>query len=254
MAIAVEDDGIGIDPTGAPKGTGLGSRIVRSMASTLGDGLHYLEGQSGTVAEVPLKHFLVEALIPSVTHPGLVSQPGTHTLSLGVQQLPFDLAHGDWDTRKEEWADKVLEIYFRYAPNMRNHILARHVITPLDLHRDYHITRGNIFHQSMIGLDNLFDNCPIKAAAHYRTPIPGYYLCGSGSHPGGGVSGMPGHNAAQRILADLAGQTDTAAGRKVLKADNGLIGNLLKTDVGQRLGYQVARSRIFRSLTERLSK
>lgn len=197
---------------------------------------------------------VVEALIPSVTHPGLVSKPGTHTLSLGVQQLPFELAHGDWDSRKEEWADKVLEIYFRYAPNMRNHILARHVITPLDLHRDYHITRGNIFHQSMIGLENLFDSRPIKAAAHYRTPVPGYYLCGSGSHPGGGVSGMPGHNAAQRILADLAGQTDTAAGRKVLKADNGLIGSLLKTDVGQRLGYQVARSRIFRSLTERLSK
>lgn len=197
---------------------------------------------------------VVEALIPSVTHPGLVSRPGTHTLSLGVQQLPFELAHGDWDTRKEEWADKVLEIYFRYAPNIRNHILARHVITPLDLHRDYKITRGNIFHQSMIGLENLFDNRPIKSAAHYRTPLSGYYLCGSGSHPGGGVSGMPGHNAAQRILADLAGQTDTAAGRKVAKGDKGLIGSLLKTEVGQRLGYQVARSRIFRSLTERLSK
>lgn len=197
---------------------------------------------------------VVEALIPSVTHPGLVSRPGTHTLSLGVQQLPFELAHGDWDTRKEEWADKVLEIYFRYAPNIRKHILARHVITPLDLHRDYKITRGNIFHQSMIGLENLFDNRPIKSAAHYRTPLSGYYLCGSGSHPGGGVSGMPGHNAAQRILADLAGQTDTAAGRKVAKGDKGLIGSLLKTEVGQRLGYQVARSRIFRSLTERLSK
>jgi phytoene dehydrogenase-like protein len=197
---------------------------------------------------------VVEALIPSVTHPGLVAKPGTHTLSLGVQQLPFELAHGDWDSRKDEWADKVLEVYFRYAPNMRNHILARHIITPLDLHRDYNITGGNIFHQSMIGLNNLFDQRPIPEAAHYRTPVPGYYLCGSGSHPGGGVSGMPGHNAAQRILADLAGNSDTVAGRKIKKNQGSFLDGLLKTEVGQKLGYQVARSRIFRSLTERLSK
>ncbi|MCS5992098.1 NAD(P)/FAD-dependent oxidoreductase [Klebsiella variicola subsp. variicola] len=197
---------------------------------------------------------VLEALIPSVTHPGLVSTPGTHTLSLGVQQLPFDLAEGDWDSRKDEWADKVLEIYFRYAPNMRNHILARHVITPLDLHRDYHITRGNIFHQSMIGLENLFDQRPIKSAAHYRTPLSGYYLCGSGSHPGGGVSGMPGHNAAQRILADVAGLENTVVGRKIDKADRALMNTLLKTEVGRKLGYQVARSRIFRGLAKHLSK
>ena len=197
--------------------------------------------------------FVIEALIPSVTHPGL-ARPGTHTLSLGVQQLPFELSGGTWDDRREEWADRVLEAYFRYAPNMRHHILGRHVITPLDLERTYHITGGNIFHGSMIGLQNLFDNRPIPRASHYRTPVAGYYLCGSGSHPGGGVSGMPGHNAAARILADLAGQTDTAAGRKIDKADPGVIGRLLNTDVGQRLGYQVARSRILRSLTERLSK
>jgi len=197
---------------------------------------------------------VVEALIPSVTHPGLVQRPGTHTLSLGVQQLPFTLAHGDWDSRKDEWADKVMEIYFRYAPNIRNHILGRAVITPLDLHRDYNITGGNIFHQSMIGLENLFENRPIKAAAHYRTPLSGYYLCGSGSHPGGGVSGMPGHNAAQRILADLAGRVDDVAARRIEKTEKGMIGNLLDTEIGQKLGYKVARSRVFRSLTERLSK
>ncbi|HCI6001791.1 TPA: NAD(P)/FAD-dependent oxidoreductase [Klebsiella variicola subsp. variicola] len=197
---------------------------------------------------------VLEALIPSATHPGLVAQPGTHTLSLGVQQLPFELAEGDWDSRKEEWADKVLEVYFRYAPNMREHILGRHVITPLDLHRDYHITHGNIFHQSMIGLENLFDQRPIQAAAHYRTPLPGYYLCGSGSHPGGGVSGMPGHNAAQRILADMVGLEDSAAGRKIDKADRTFLNGLLKTDVGRKLGYQIARSRVFRGLTKHLSK
>lgn len=198
--------------------------------------------------------FVIEALIPSVTHPGLVRRPGTHTLSLGVQQLPFDLAHGDWDSRKDEWADKVLEAYYRYAPNMRGHILGRHVITPLDLEKVYHITGGNIFHGSMVGLENLFDNRPIKEAAHYRTPLAGYYLCGSGSHPGGGVSGMPGHNAAHRILADLAGRTDEHSGRDVGKSGGRMVGWLLNTEVGQKLGYQVARSRILRKLTERMSK
>jgi len=198
--------------------------------------------------------FVVEALIPSVTHPGLVRRSGTHTLSLGVQQLPFELAQGTWDSRKEEWADKVMEVFYRYAPNIRNHILGRYVITPLDLEKTYHITGGNIFHGSMIGLQNLFDNRPIREAAHYRTPVAGYYLCGSGSHPGGGVSGMPGHNAAQRILADLAGRTDERSGRDVGKSGGGVVGWLLNTEVGQRLGYQVARSRILRKLTERMSK
>jgi phytoene dehydrogenase-like protein len=199
--------------------------------------------------------YVLEALIPSVTHPGLVGRPGTHTLSLGVQQMPFELSSGSWDDRKEQWADLVMEQYFRYAPNIRRHILGRHVITPLDLQRDYYITGGNIFHASMIGLENLFDNRPIRAAAHYRTPVAGYYLCGSGSHPGGGVSGMPGHNAAHRILADIAGQTDVAVGRQVAsKTHIGAVSALLKTDVGQRLGYTVARSRIFRGLTDRMSR
>jgi phytoene dehydrogenase-like protein len=197
--------------------------------------------------------FVIEALIPSVTHRGL-ARAGTHTLSLGVQQLPFELARGTWDDRKEEWADKVMEAYFRYAPNIRNHILGRHIITPLDLQNTYHITGGNIFHGSMIGMENLFDSRPIKAAAHYRTPLAGYYLCGSGSHPGGGVSGMPGHNAAQRILADVAGKADQPAGRAMKAASQGFVGHMLDTAVGQRVAYAVARSRVLRKLTERLSK
>src|SRR5690606_24532278 len=87
--------------------------------------------------------FVMEALIPSVTHPGLC-KPGHHTISLGVQQLALDLADGDWDSRRDEWADKVLEAYSRYAPNIKNHILGRHIITPLDLDRVYNISGGNI--------------------------------------------------------------------------------------------------------------
>jgi phytoene dehydrogenase-like protein len=197
--------------------------------------------------------YVVEALIPSVTHPGL-APPGQHTLSLGVQQLPFELKHGDWIGRKEEWADHVMEIYFRYALNLRGHIRGRHVITPLDLDRTYNITGGNIFHASMVGLDNLFEQRPMAEASTYRTPIAGYYLCGAGSHPGGGVTGAPGHNAAHRILADLAGQRDRRVARDPQDYEAGMLNGLLKTGIGQKLGYQVARSRVFRSVTELLNR
>jgi phytoene dehydrogenase-like protein len=197
--------------------------------------------------------YVLEALIPSVTHSGLAPS-GQHTLSLGVQQLPFDLARGSWVDRKEEWADLVMEIYFRYAPNIRKHILGRHVITPLDLEWTYNITGGNIFHASMVGLENLLERRPISEASTYRTPISRYYLCGSGSHPGGGVSGAPGHNAAHRILADLQGRADERVSRGSLRQDMSLLSGLLKTGVGQKLGYQVARSRVFRSVTELLNR
>ena len=198
--------------------------------------------------------YVIEALIPSVTHPGLC-KPGLHTLSLGVQQLPFELAEGDWTSRKDEWADLVLEIYSRYAPNIREHTLGRHVITPLDLDREYNITGGNIFHMSMVGTEHLFANRPIPAASGYRTPVANYFLCGSGSHPGGGVSGAPGHNAAHRILADLAGEHELAATRaKASQGQGAVIGGLLNTELGQKLGYQIARSRVFRTLSERLNR
>ncbi len=199
--------------------------------------------------------FVIEALIPSVTHPGLVETPGHHTISLGVQQLPFDLAEGDWDSRKDEWADKVLEVYFRYAPNLRGRILGRHIITPRDLERVYNITGGNIFHSSMVGTENNFDKRPIEEAAHYRTPVQGYYLCGSGSHPGGGVSGAPGHNAAKRIIADSQGRYDERLIREdAIMRSSSLANLIMSTSVGRKVGYSVARSSIFRKLTERMNK
>ena len=198
--------------------------------------------------------YVMEALIPSVTHPSLC-ESGLHTLTLGVQQLPFELAEGTWDSRKEEWADLVTDIYFRYAPNIREHTLGRHVITPLDLETEYYITGGNIFHVSMVGTENLFANRPLSGAGGYRTPISNYYLCGSGSHPGGGVCGAPGHNAAHRILADLAGEHDIAASRARESGTRGaVVGSIMRTEVGRRVGYEIARSRVFRTLSERLNR
>lgn len=146
-------------------------------------------------------------------------------------------------------------MYFRYAPNMRRHILGRHVITPLDLERTYNITGGNIFHSSMIGLENNFDRRPIPEAAHYRTPVAGYYLCGSGSHPGGGVSGAPGHNAARRILADREGRQDERLVRTdAVMRSAPLMNMVMGSRVGQKLGYSVARNAVFRKLTERINR
>ena len=198
--------------------------------------------------------YVLEALIPSVTDP-TVAPAGLHTLSLGVQQLPFDLSQGTWETRKDEWADLVMEMYFRYAPNMRGHILGRHVITPLDLETTYNITGGNIFHMSMVGVENIFAQRPIPDAAGYRTPVQNYYLSGSGSHPGGGVTGAPGHNAAHRILADMAGKIDVKLTRDdFTEKTPGMIDGLLQTSIGQAIGYQIARSATFRKLTEKLNR
>ena len=196
--------------------------------------------------------YVIEALIHSVTDPS-VAPAGQHTLTLGVQQLPFELADGTWDDHKEAWADKVMETYFRYAPNIRDHIVGRCVLSPRDWETEYNLTGGNIFQASMVGLDQLMDARPLWDFGHYRTPVANYYLCGAGTHPGGGVTGAPGHNAAMRILADARGQTDV---RQVRRRAGGktLVDSIMETDVGQKVGYRIAKSRGLRSLTTHFSK
>jgi phytoene dehydrogenase-like protein len=196
--------------------------------------------------------YVMEALIHSVTDP-TVCPPGHHTLTLGVLQMPYHLAEGSWTERKEAWADSVCEILFRYAPNLRNHIVARHVITPLDLEQTYGLTGGNIFQASMVGMQQLLDARPLWAAGHYRTPVANYYLCGAGSHPGGGVTGAPGHNAAMRILADRRGEVNV---RQVRARAGGktFVDSIMETGIGQKLGFQIAKSRGMRAITQHFSK
>lgn len=196
--------------------------------------------------------YVIELLIHSVTDPSVVGK-GLHTMSLGVQQLPYHLTNGTWDDHKEAWADSVVKTLLKYAPNLAGHIVGRHVITPLDLEREYNLTGGNIFQASMVGLDQLMDARPLWDVGHYRTPVDQYYLCGAGTHPGGGVTGAPGHNAAMRILADMRGEQDvrqvrTRAGGKTF-ADS-----LMETGFGQKLGYQIAKSKGLRMLTRQFSK
>ncbi|GAA2410548.1 NAD(P)/FAD-dependent oxidoreductase [Actinomadura vinacea] len=192
--------------------------------------------------------FVIEAMIQSTTDPGL-APAGKHTMTLGVQQLPFELAGTTWDEERERFADAVLENLFRYAPNLRDHILERVVITPLDLERDYGLTGGNIFHGAMF-LEQLFGSRPAPELAGYRTPVRGYYLCGSGTHPGGGVMGANGHNAAKVVLDDLAGRTADAPPPVRRAARRGLPDLVMSSKAGRELGYRVARQPALRRVVK----
>lgn len=195
--------------------------------------------------------FVIEGLIHSVTDPS-VCKPGQHTLLLGVQQLPFNLRQGSWDDQKEAWTDRVMETLYRFAPNLRGHVLGRNTVTPLDLERTYGLPGGNIFQRSIVGLENLFSERKAPGGNGYRTPIEGLYLCGSGAHPGGGVTGAPGHNAAKRVLADLGG--DLAPIRRHTELSKSIVDVMMETGIGKNLGYQVAQNKLLRGVTRIFSK
>lgn len=194
------------------------------------------------------EHFPIEAIIQSATDDSL-TPPGQHAMMLGVQNLPFELAKGDWDSRKKEFEERVLESLFKFAPNLRQHILGCHTITPLDLERTYGITGGNIFHVAMT-IEHMFGNRPLPEVSDYRTPIGGLYLCGAGTHPGGGVTGAPGHNAAKTVIADLDGKAPAKRKPKSAAYGKSIIDRVMETETGASLGYQFARSRAFRSISQ----
>jgi len=147
---------------------------------------------------------VVEVLIPSTVDPTL-APPGQHVASLFCQHFsprldPLQFP-GGWDEAREAAADAAVATVTRFAPNFRSSILARQIHTPLDLERKFGLTNGDIFH-GVLALDQLFSARPILGYANYRAPIKALYLCGSGTHPGGGVTGLPGRNAAREILRD----------------------------------------------------
>ena len=147
---------------------------------------------------------IVEMLIPS-TLDDTLAPAGQHVASLFVQhvspKLPGERSWSD-PSEKEKFADLVIETVNRYAPNFSNSVLARQILSPLDLETRFGLIDGDIFH-GQLGLDQLFATRPVMGHANYRMPLKGLFLCGSGAHPGGGVTGAPGHNAAREILRDL---------------------------------------------------
>jgi phytoene dehydrogenase-like protein len=141
----------------------------------------------------------MDMVIPTLTDPS-IAPPGKHILSCFVQYAPYKLARGTWDEQREAFGDTVIDTIAEYAPNIRDIILHRQVLTPLDLEREFGLTEGNIF-QGELTLEQLFFARPVPGWAQYKTPVRNLWMCGSATHPGGGIMGAPGRNAALRILA-----------------------------------------------------
>ena len=146
----------------------------------------------------------IDMVIPTLTDPS-VAPPGKHILSCFVQYAPYKLRPGlNWDDQREAFGSNVINTISEYAPNLKNIILHKQVLTPLDLEREFGLSEGNIF-QGELSLEQLFFLRPVPGWAQYRTPIKNLYLCGSATHPGGGIMGANGRLAALEILKDIKG-------------------------------------------------
>src|SRR5262249_13560922 len=143
----------------------------------------------------------LDVTIPTLLDPSLAPE-GKHVMSINVQFAPYKLKDGDWDSRAKELGDIVLKTLAPYAPNLAGLVEGMQVITARDLESVYGLTGGHIYHGEL-ALDQLFTMRPVLDWARYKTPIPGLYICGSGTHPGNGLTGASGANAAREIIHDL---------------------------------------------------
>jgi phytoene dehydrogenase-like protein len=154
----------------------------------------YDEAKYGDYSKRPY----IDMVIPTLTDPSL-APPGKHVMSCFVQYAPYKLKEGTWDEKREAFGDTVINTIAEYAPNLKNIIVGRQVVTPLDLEREWGLTEGNIF-QGELSLEQLFFLRPVPGWAQYKTPIKNLWMCGSATHPGGGIMGAPGRLAALEIL------------------------------------------------------
>lgn len=163
-----------------------------------GQEANYFAAATGRLPEEPR----LEITIPSTLDDSL-APPGHHVMSVLAKYYPYQLADDlNWDDIKEDVADRIIAYIARTMPNLPQLIIGRQMLSPLDLETIYGLTESDIFH-GRHDLDQLFSLRPHPKAAQYRTPVKGLYICGSGAHPGGGVSGAPGYNAARRVIADF---------------------------------------------------
>ncbi len=164
--------------------------------------LDYLERafDNAKYGEISANPYL-DITIPSILDNSL-APAGKHVISITAHYAPYNLKNGDWDSQRQAFADRVIDTLNEYAPNVRKSILHCQAITPLDYEREYGLTGGDIHHGQM-GLDQILFMRPIPGYGQYRMPIENLYLCSAGAHPGGGVTGAPGYNAARAILKDL---------------------------------------------------
>jgi len=182
-------------PGGAPSGPGPHHKATMHICPSI----DYVErawddAKYGRASQRPL----LELTIPTMYDASL-APPGKHIMGIFLQYAPYTLREGTWDELREPFGDRVISLIEEYAPNIRQIVEHRQVLSPLDLERRFGITGGNIFHGEM-SLDQMFAMRPVAGWARYRTPVAGLYLCGSGAHPGGGVMGAPGFNCAREML------------------------------------------------------
>jgi phytoene dehydrogenase-like protein len=192
MVLAEEPRFTGTSPTATP---------LERTFYTLVPSLEFAERcyDIAKFGEIP-EELWVDCVVSSNADVSL-APPGKHILTCFVQYVPYRLRHGTWDEKRELLGDRVVRKIAEYAPNVPGSVVARQVLTPLDLERTYGLTEGNIFHGDL-RLEQLFFMRPVPGWSQYRTPIDGLYLCGAGAHPGGGVTGAPGRNAAHQALRD----------------------------------------------------
>lgn len=148
----------------------------------------------------PSRNPMIECTMPTA-YDDTLAPPGKHVMTLFVQYAPYRLKEGTWDQAKEAFADRCVDVLAEYLPDLKRRILHRQAVSPLDMEREYGLTGGNIMHGE-ISPDQLYFMRPVPGWARYRTPVEGLYLCGAGAHPGGGVIGAAGRNAAEAALAD----------------------------------------------------
>ena len=142
---------------------------------------------------------VLEINIPSVHDKGLAPE-GQHVLSAIVQYAPYDI-EGGWESSREVFLDQIMTVLARYAPNIREQVMHAQLLTPVDIEAQFHMTGGH-WHHGELALDQALMLRPVPGAAQYATPVDGLYLCGAGCHPGGGVMGSAGHNAATALLGE----------------------------------------------------
>jgi phytoene dehydrogenase-like protein len=165
----------------------------------IGPALDYLEratddAKYGRFSKQPF----LEITIPSVADPSL-APAGKHVMSVWMQSAPYNLREGTWSTERDALGDTVVNLIAQYAPGIQSLILRRQVLTPQDLEEAYGLPGGHLYHAE-IALDQIFFMRPLPGWARYGTPVKNLYLCGSGTHPGGSVTGLPGYYAAKNIL------------------------------------------------------
>ena len=187
-----------------PHVTGMPAKWTASQRAlfTLVPSLEFAERCNDTakLGEIP-EELWVDCVVASNVD-NTLAPPGKHVMTCFIQFVPYKLRQGTWDEKRELLGDRVEKKIAEYAPDFSGSVLARQVLTPLDLEREYGLTEGNIFHGDL-SLEQLFFMRPVPGWSQYRSPAPGVYLCGAGAHPGGGVTGAPGYNAAHQVLRDL---------------------------------------------------